>query len=509
MLITNFISIYLLSVTIVVIFYAVQIRTLSGANYAKTAMLLCLAVCFYILGYTLELNSTGPAQILFWNLIEYIGIPFVSALWLTMALIYTGHLTRYKKLVFAAIYIIPFITLILRYTNEYHHLYFSSLNFVKELGTLILVKQAGPWMYVQAAHSAAMVFAALGLFIYDAAKKKERQNGKIYYLISATVFAIMGLVLAQFKLLPFRIDYMALFLPTTCIMVILAITRYDLLEIKSLARSKVFEAGNDAILLLNSQNRILDYNDSANRLFQRIGINPEDKCLSAAFAERPELLKSMESPITSVIKLPIGDKNCYYEITTESTDDKNALRGWIKTIRDVTEIYLLNEELHRLAMTDELSVLSNRRAFIKLGKEWVLKSEENSGILYLLMLDLDHFKDVNDQYGHLSGDLAIREFAQLLKNHFNSNSLVARLGGEEFAVLLESQTDDEVVALVRSFLSRAERHIYNYSGVRFNVTVSIGVTKKQPGQTLESMMQKADRALYQSKEHGRNRFTVL
>ncbi|HPF55139.1 MAG TPA: sensor domain-containing diguanylate cyclase, partial [Clostridiales bacterium] len=315
--------------------------------------------------------------------------------------------------------------------------------------------------------------------------------------------------LAQFKLLPFRIDYMALFLPTTCIMVILAITRYDLLEIKSLARSKVFEAGNDAILLLNSQNRILDYNDSANRLFQRIGINPEDKCLSAAFAERPELLKSMESPITSVIKLPIGDKNCYYEITTESTDDKNALRGWIKTIRDVTEIYLLNEELHRLAMTDELSVLSNRRAFIKLGKEWVLKSEENSGILYLLMLDLDHFKDVNDQYGHLSGDLAIREFAQLLKNHFNSNSLVARLGGEEFAVLLESQTDDEVVALVRSFLSRAERHIYNYSGVRFNVTVSIGVTKKQPGQMLESMMQKADRALYQSKEHGRNRFTVL
>ena len=91
MLIYNLLSLYLLTVTVAVVYAAVQIRTLSGSAYAKTALHLGFAVCFYILGYAMELNAVSPVQILFWNRIEYLGIPFISALWLTTALIYTGH----------------------------------------------------------------------------------------------------------------------------------------------------------------------------------------------------------------------------------------------------------------------------------------------------------------------------------------------------------------------------------------------------------------------------------
>ncbi|MGE4276218.1 MAG: diguanylate cyclase [Lawsonibacter sp.] len=509
MLMINLITLYLLSVTVATVFCAVQIRTLSGSSYVKTSLLLCFAVCFYILGYTMELNSTIPSQIMFWNRIEYIGIPFVSALWLTISLMYTGHFTDHRKVLLAAIYGVPVVTMVLRFTNEYHHLYFSSVRYIEELGGLILVKQMGPWMYVQTYHSALMVLLSMGLFIYNSTKSAQKPMGKIVLIVVASVAAVSGLFLSQFKLFGVQIDYMALCLPVTCITVITAISRYDLLEIKSIARSKVFEASKDAILLLNHQGRVLDYNDSAKRLFAQANIPLNTGTFPALPRHASDFLDSLKHRELSVAKLCIHDKDYYFNISTEPICSYTILLGWIKTIHDITELCRLNEELNRQAMTDELSVLSNRRAFMKRGREFILDAEAHSTSLHLLMLDLDHFKNVNDEYGHPAGDLVILEFSKILKHHFGANNLVARLGGEEFVVLLSGLSDDAALQQIRDFLESARQHVYEYFGKQFHVTTSIGVTKGQPGQTLESMLRTVDKALYQSKDQGRDLITVL
>ena len=188
---------------------------------------------------------------------------------------------------------------------------------------------------------------------------------------------------------------------------------------------------------------------------------------------------------------------------------KKTTRGWIKIIRDVTQIYQLNEELKEQALTDELSSLGNRRAFIQTASEWVSESKQSGRSLHLAMLDLDHFKNANDQYGHPAGDLVIHDFSQMLKSHFGANSLVARLGGEEFAVLQAGLNDDEMLRILNEFLINTERHPFSYRGLLFHVTVSIGLTKMHPPKTLESIMRNADKALYQSKDQGRNRITVF
>ncbi len=509
MLLTNLISVYLLSVTIAVVFSAVYIRTLSGAKYTRTAMLLCFAVCVYILGYTMELNSSIPSQLLIWNRIEYIGIPFVSALWLTTALIYTGHFMFHRKVLLAAIFVIPFITMILRFTNEYHGLYFASSTFLESGGRLAYVKQSGPWLYVQLVHSAAMIFTAMGLLISDCFKRAERQNGKILVICAASVFAVAGLILSQIKPFGVQIDYMALCLPVTCVLVIVAISRYDLLEAKAVARAKAFAISSDSILLINSQNRVLDYNRSAQQLFSSMNIRLGNGSLLNLFGKEPGFLEGLGKAEPTVVRLKINGEDRYYGITTETIDIPDKASGWIKTIRDVSQIYQLNEELKKQAMTDELSALSNRRAFIKIGSEWIAETEDSGVPLHLVMMDLDRFKDVNDQFGHPTGDSVIREFAQMLKNHFPPKSLVARLGGEEFAVMLMGCSDDDTVHVVTDLLTCAAQHQYNYMESRFSVTVSVGITKKQPGQSLDDMMRKADRALYQSKERGSNTFTVL
>ncbi|MEA4823104.1 MAG: diguanylate cyclase [Clostridiaceae bacterium] len=494
---------------VVTVFWSACIRVLNGSNYARTSLVLCAAMCFYILGYAMELNSATPSQIEFWNLVEYIGIPFVSALWLTIALMYTGHFTRCKKALVLAIYLIPIISLILRFTNAYHHLYFLTEGYEEEYGKLIFVKKTGPWMYVQSIHSMLMILAAMGLLIHDSVQKEDKQRGKILLITAASAFAVAGLLLSQIKPFNITIDYMALCLPITCVMVILAIAQFDLLETRSLARSRVFEYAGDAFLLINKQNRILDYNSSARQLFESINIRLNNGYISTLLSQVPDILEALKNKENSVVKLRMKTEDRYYEITTTNIDNRNATRGWIKTIRDITEIHQLNEDLKRQAMTDELSVLNNRRAFIRIGTDWVSEANKTGKTLHLSMLDIDYFKKVNDQFGHPIGDLVIREFSEMLKDHFGADSLIARLGGEEFAILQAGVNDEKTLRTLNAFLNMIRRHQFCYHGNQLQITVSAGVTRSQPNQTLESMIRNADKALYLSKNRGRDCVTVV
>ena len=120
----------------------------------------------------------------------------------------------------AAIFIIPVLTFILRFTNDYHHLYFASIRFVAEHHHLFIVKEMGPFNYVQMYHSALMIFISMGLLIHDALKGPVRQTGKIILISVSSVFAVAGLFLSVLIPAGFKLDYMALCLPITCITVI-------------------------------------------------------------------------------------------------------------------------------------------------------------------------------------------------------------------------------------------------------------------------------------------------
>jgi diguanylate cyclase (GGDEF)-like protein len=509
MCIFNFISLYLVIILILTVFWAAYIKTLNGSSFTNAIMMLCFALCFYILGYALELNSCEPSQIVFWNHVEYVGIPFVSALWLTTALLYTGRYSKNKIVLSAAIYLIPVISLILRYTNDHHHLYFAFVGFAEEFGKLVLIKESGAWMYVQSVHSMLMILISMGLFIQDAARTGVKQRGKILLTIAASFFAIAGLLLTQIKPFGFTIDYMVLCLPVTASLIVIAIARFDLLETRSIARSRAFEFSGNAILLVNRQNKVIDYNISAKSLFERLQVHISNTDLATLLQGVPDLLEAMLRRDTNLIQLQLDGREHCYEIATRGIDERPLPRGWIKTVRDVTEIHRLNEELKKQAITDELSMLNNRRAFMQIGREWVDASEQSGGSLSLCMFDIDFFKQVNDHYGHPAGDSIIQDFGRLLKEHFSPDGLVARLGGEEFAVLQSGRSVEQVRQSLRAFLGMVRGHTFHYRNQQIHLTVSAGCTKKSRGQTLESLMRNADKALYESKAHGRDRITML
>lgn len=505
------ISLYFLSIAVAVIFWAAHIRSLNGAKYTHIAVLLSFAVCIYILGYTLELNATATSQILFWNNIEYFGIPYVSALWLLVALIYTGNFSRHKKLLLLFIFTIPVITMILRFTNHFHALYFSATVFIDQNGKLLFGKTPGPWMIVQTLHSILMLCIAFGLILYDDFfKNKEKSIGKTGLMMIAFLFAFAGLTLTVTKPFAYIIDYMALCLPASCLMVILAIWRYDFLEARSMARSKAFEAGRDAIILLNEQNKIIDYNKNAKDLLGKLGLPISNGYLPALFGSAPALLESLGKKETSIIQLNVNNKEQYYEISTKNIDDIRPFHGWMKTIHDITEIYELNKNLKGQALMDELSGLSNRRAFMQMGKEIIRNAVQGNETVYLLMMDLDHFKQINDQYGHQAGDEIIQWFGTQLKNAFGPHSLIARLGGEEFGLLLVNYNDEEIEQKAKIIAQNIAQSAHRKPGGHFHVTVSIGIAKKtNTAQGLEDLMHLADMALYTAKDNGRNGVAML
>jgi diguanylate cyclase (GGDEF)-like protein len=171
----------------------------------------------------------------------------------------------------------------------------------------------------------------------------------------------------------------------------------------------------------------------------------------------------------------------------------------------------LFEEARQLAITDPLTGLANHRQFYdQLAREF-RRAHRYQRPLTLLMLDLDHFKAFNDRYGHLAGDQALRETADILRQNARSVDLLARYGGEEFAIILPETDLDRAAAHAERIRSAVASHVFEgqETGQEHRVTISIGVAALTAAtQKIENLVHDADQAMYRAKAGGRNRLAL-
>jgi diguanylate cyclase (GGDEF)-like protein len=168
------------------------------------------------------------------------------------------------------------------------------------------------------------------------------------------------------------------------------------------------------------------------------------------------------------------------------------------------ELQRQNAALEDRVVHDALTGLANRVLFSEvLGRE-IARVSSRGGGLSLLMLDLDFFKKVNDGYGHPVGDLVLRQFAQVLRKELRRADLPARVGGEEFAVVL-AQEKDEALFVAEKIRKTVSQEAFGEQGDAFRLTVSIGCAAWKPGQNAEALVKSADEALYKAKGGGRDR----
>jgi diguanylate cyclase (GGDEF)-like protein len=237
----------------------------------------------------------------------------------------------------------------------------------------------------------------------------------------------------------------------------------------------------------------------------------------------PELVKKIRSS---------GQKNYTYIIMLTAMDNKENVifglesgvdeyltkpfnsRELVARVASGVRILKLEEQLMQarqqmeiLAMRDGLTSLLNRRAIEEYAESEFNITERKKHPLSIIMLDIDHFKKVNDRFGHKAGDYALQQVAKILKEDLRSYDRVGRWGGEEFMLILpDTDLDDAVVVAERIRVKIGEMKITLESGETFSIHISLGVAcVSVHGSSLSKLIDSADHAMYQAKQAGRNR----
>lgn len=179
---------------------------------------------------------------------------------------------------------------------------------------------------------------------------------------------------------------------------------------------------------------------------------------------------------------------------------ENLVSALIYPVRNA----LLYKKAIEKAYIDPLTGVSNRAAFDKALAQECKLAQRHGHALTLMMLDIDHFKQINDTHGHIGGDVALNTFAMCINEYVRSSDALFRYGGEEFAIILRNTELDGAALLAERMRNKIENMQFQYESVKLSITVSIGVAPFIKGENSQELIERADKLLYEAKKAGRN-----
>jgi len=172
---------------------------------------------------------------------------------------------------------------------------------------------------------------------------------------------------------------------------------------------------------------------------------------------------------------------------------------------------MAQEKLAEMSVRNALTSMVNRRYFTEALEREISGAQRYGHGLALCMIDLDHFKRVNDAHGHLCGDRVLKEFGRMLDESIRKYDVGCRYGGEEFTVILPDTPLDKAISLCERFRERIKAFEFTFEDQRLHITTSVGVVASEPGDEIgaEQLIDLADKALYRAKEEGRDRVVAV
>ncbi len=441
--------------------------------------------------------------------LQYVGITASPVLWLMVALSYTERRTWLARGRWAGFFVIPALTTALVLTNDLHGFVWQRFDSLP--GQLKASVSYGPWFYVHTIYSYTLVLVASAtLALRFAGSPLYRAQMIVVMLGPAAIMAANVAHIAARSLLP--IDPTPAGFAVGVGALTWALWRHRMFELLPMARGIALDSLRDGILVLDGASRVVDANPAARRLLT------DTPVLGARFADLLPDVPDLLALGAKELRLS-GGRRVEVQVSAVATDAARA-EGHVVQLRDVTEareaqdrliqaqqqLRALNDELEKLAHTDALTGLANRRRLLARLDDECARATRHARPLALLLIDLDRFKLINDTHGHLVGDRVLEAVGHALAALVRPTDVPARYGGEELALLLP-ETDlagaCEAARRVRRALG-ALRH-GNDGGQHFQVTASVGVaTLARAGAAPGDLLSQADGALYHAKASGRD-----
>ncbi|MDC7233975.1 MAG: diguanylate cyclase [Spirochaetales bacterium] len=507
-------TLYWLPYVIITVLNLLLAVYITGHKTARGALSLIIIVASNAMWCLTEalIQMSFPLNIrMYLTSIQYIFIVAVPTFFIIFVMEYLGISRSFRKNRYPYLALFPLLTIISVWTNPMHHLFYTQYMLVSSHGREILSLSYGPLFMIWAAYAYLIILVATVVMIrayFSASALYKKQYGTI--LLGVLVPWISN-ALYIFELLPVKhMDFTPLAYTITVVCFLWAFYSKKLFDLQPIARSEVFKNMSDGVLILDDQDRVADFNPAACRILdflsmEHIGEKFRDLC------DFPLAERILDIPSVHPFHLKKDGQICFYDIRTSWLSDRRKRTiGRILSFRDITEQKQMEAQLEYYATTDSLTGILNRRHFNHLAEMELHRCIRYNTPLSLCMIDIDHFKKVNDNFGHDTGDRIMKELVRICQKNLREIDLFARWGGEEFVVLLPETALEQAAEAAERLRAAIESSMTRTGSGVIKITISIGVTElDSSSSSLEEGLKHADIAMYNAKRSGRNRCCLM
>lgn len=477
---------------------------------------------------TLEIAATSPVTKVFWAEMAWLGIVLTPTYWALFTWTYVqGDYRPLSKGKRWALLVVPVLTWVVALTNDAHHLMYSQTLPMSDAPGAAILYVHGLWFYGAIIYLYAFMLLSMVLVVNALQRAPSLYRRHFLCLAAAMLLpwlANIGYVTGTFLLFDFD--------PTPFSFLVMGaifywqLSRRQLVDVVPIARNMLVDAMPDPVVVLNGDGIIVEANIAA------LGIAAiSGKLTGKPLAAVPILHQALtplladSGPLRQDIE--IGDGPHHFDIRRVPLTYKNRAVGELFLFRDITHRklaelrlseaksaleaqletnMLLQRQLREQATRDVLTGLLNRRFFEEIRSKLLAEAQETGLPLAVIMIDLDHFKKLNDSRGHQAGDEVLRAIGTFLLHSVRQSDYVFRMGGEELLLLLPGLNDLQAQARIEAWRQSFTGMAIPMEGGCLSATFSAGVAAfPQDAADLDELLHRADMALYRAKAEGRNR----
>lgn len=484
-----------------------------------------VSLVIWDLGLLIEAENKIIVNKIFWSQFSYIGFVFVTPLLFLFLIAYTTQ-EKVNLRTIIALMIIPVVVLVGAWTNNLHHLVWTWFAW----GTIqynILTYGHGILFYINIIYIYFLVAFGMTMLIRAIPRNQPPFRSQLIAILIAFIFPIITGFMYVFKIEPVRgMDISIFGFLMTNIILAFGFIHYRLLDLVPVANDNVVQHLQDGMIVVDWRRRIVKINQNAMKLLSLSTDGLLGKDLSEVFPDNFDLdgFLREQTPFELILHQP---QTRYIDLR-RSTLAPNAANspGNLLILRDITpqkeaEINLskanrdlkiqlkqingLQEQLRDQALHDPLTGLFNFRGMDEILGDLLEKCKQENQTFCLIVMDIDHFKRVNDVFGHQTGNYLLQEYGKLIRTSIRKYDFACRFGGDEILLGFQGMPQDVALAKAEEIRLGIKKIEVEKNQSKIFTSVSIGIAfYPENGNTIKELISAADQAMYEAKEKGRD-----
>jgi diguanylate cyclase (GGDEF)-like protein len=495
------------SLVIVVLLIGYTLRYCESKKKAPFVELL-VSIFLYTLGYLLEITAVSAEAAAAGMMVAYIGASF----WGSCYLLFVSEFCEIKikrRIIYPVLIGIPFAYTILTCTSiaGMHDWVITSYEYVADTAVRHLNIQVTPLAYLIQIFSAGCAAAIAFMLLPKIFAKNAANRANCIILLCGALIP-----LSMDTLFILGVNFYGVY-PTNIaaiIVVILlyySIARYNLIDVTPIATEAALHSVAEALIIVDPDMNFIKANESAVRLFPPLKSKGKNIAINKIEGWPAEL----QTPLCEIgadIRFSIGGDKHYNASVNRIAVQKNNTLGYLILIRDITGAVAFTKMLEEIAYTDPLTGIVNRRHFMSAVEPQIERIKRSGTRAYIVLFDIDRFKQVNDTYGHVVGDKALKGVTDRVRDTIRAYDMFGRYGGEEFILFIDDIEEKDIL----SYIERVRLAICSspmaFEETALTISASFGIARIIPEKGLDAAIKLADTALYAAKNSGRNNVKI-